>query len=542
MTRRHALLALLAYAAVAFAYFGVHVAAHPGRAYVGYLTDPELFIWSFAWWPHAIGQGENPFVTHAVWAPQGLDLAWSATAPGLALAFAPVTLLVGPVVAYNLAAVLLPALAAWTAFLLCHDLTRALWPSLAGGYLFGFSAYMLGHELGHLDLTAVFGVPLVALVLVRFLRGALGRRGLVVRLAPLLAAELWLSAEVSFTLALALVLAALLARRLRVLLAPLAAAYALAAALAAPLAYYLLSDFRSGTVNGPGHGIGADAVNLVVPTRLVLLGGHVAYSAEAHFPGNVFERGAYVGAPALLAVLLLAPRFLRLGFAVATLLAFGSWLHVDGRALVPLPWRLVSGLPLFDNVVAARFTLYGSLAAAVAVALVAAASRSRWLRVGLPALCVALLVPDPRVFDGWHTTPAVPAFFADGAYRSCLAPGENVIALPYGAAGDSTLWQVRAAFWFRQAGGYVTPEVPRSFARYRAVRLLETDSFAPGLVASVRALARAKGVGAILLDARRQGGWLPFVAGIARPVAVGGVLLYPLGRRPAGCGQARSRQ
>ena len=56
------------------------------------------------------------------------------------------TLLAGPIVAYNLAAVLMPALAAWTAYLLCRHVSGALWPSVVGGYVFGFSGYMLGQD------------------------------------------------------------------------------------------------------------------------------------------------------------------------------------------------------------------------------------------------------------------------------------------------------------------------------------------------------------------------------------------------------------
>ena len=57
------------------------------------------------------------------------------------------------------------------------------WPSLVGGYLFGFSSYMLGHVLGQPQLTAVFAIPLIALVVVAGGRGALGRRGIVWRSA-----------------------------------------------------------------------------------------------------------------------------------------------------------------------------------------------------------------------------------------------------------------------------------------------------------------------------------------------------------------------
>ena len=133
------------------------VAAHPERRVVGGLfRDPQIFVWSFAWWPHAILHGLNPFFTHAIWEPDGYNLTWVTSVPGLALAFAPVTLLFGPILAYNLASILMPALAAWAAFLLCRRLTGAIWPSLVGGYLFGFSAYLFSAELTHIFTAAVF--------------------------------------------------------------------------------------------------------------------------------------------------------------------------------------------------------------------------------------------------------------------------------------------------------------------------------------------------------------------------------------------------
>ena len=83
----------------------------------------------------------------------------------------------GPVVAYNARCDAVPALAALTAYLLCRHLTGSLWASLVGGYLFGFSSYMLGQELGHLHMTAVFLLPLVALAVVRFVREEIDGRG-----------------------------------------------------------------------------------------------------------------------------------------------------------------------------------------------------------------------------------------------------------------------------------------------------------------------------------------------------------------------------
>src|SRR5437868_8822568 len=156
--------------------------------------DPEIFVWSFAWWQRALAAGENPFVSHAVYASDGINLAWATTVPGLAVPFAPLTSLVGPVASYNVAALLLPAFAAWTAFLLCRYLTGSLWASLAGGYLFGFSSYMLAEvDAGHLNFTSVFLLPLVALALLQYVDGHIGGRALALRFGVLLGWQFALS-------------------------------------------------------------------------------------------------------------------------------------------------------------------------------------------------------------------------------------------------------------------------------------------------------------------------------------------------------------
>src|SRR5438876_390052 len=250
--RRTSLAALGLYVAVSFAYFGLRLLPHPGNSYVGDQVDPQIFIWSIGWWPHAILHGQNPIVTHAIWAPTGVNLAWATSVPGLAIPLTPVTLLFGPVVAYDTAAVLLPALAAWTAFLLCRRVTGATAPSLAGGYLFGFSSYMLGQELGHLHMTSVFLVPLVALALLRFVDGTTGARRFAVELGLLLGAQLTLSTEVLFTVSVALAAAIGIAfavaperrPRLRALGRPLAAAYAIAAIVTAPLVVYAIAGWE----------------------------------------------------------------------------------------------------------------------------------------------------------------------------------------------------------------------------------------------------------------------------------------------------------
>jgi hypothetical protein len=528
---------LVGYVLVAFVYWGARLLPHPGRAYIGTSTDPQIFIWSIAWWPHAIAHGVNPFYTHSIWAPEGVNLAWTTSVPGIALLVAPLTWLFGAVVSYNVATLLMPGLAAWTAFLLCRHITRSLWPSLVGGYLFGFSAYMAGQIGAHMHMDSVFLLPLVALVVLRFVEGELGGRALVVRLGPMLALQLAFSTENTFTYTLALGTAIALGflfapsarRRLVALALPLVTSYALAAVLVAPLVYYALSGFTSGSVNEPAP-YTTDLLNLLVPTPRLLGGGwHLTSTISQHFPGNDGERAGYLGLPSLVIVGLFAARrwrtqagrVLLAGFVVGIVATFGIWLVVDGHKAVTMPWEHVAYLPLFNNVLPSRLMLFVVLITAIIVALWMNSSRG-WIRIALPILAVLSFIPDPSA-DAWKTTAFVPQFFRGVDVRRCVAPNENVLILPQAKHGYGMLWQVAAGFRFRMADGYVAPDVPNNFMTTPAIaRIANRQVTWPDLVP----FARAKNVTTVLVDASASDPWRSILRPLAPPRAVGGMLVY----------------
>jgi hypothetical protein len=549
--RRSSAAALFLYLVLSLVYFGAHVATAPATRHVGGLfTDPQIFVWSLAWWPHAILHGENPLYTHAIWAPDGFNLAWATTMPALSIALAPLTLAFGPVFAYNVACVLMPALGAWTAFLLCRYLTHSTWAAVVGGYLFGFSSYMLGGELSHVHTVAVFLVPVAALLVLRFLDGELSARRLALGLGVVLAAQLWLSTEIVFTATLALVGALLLAavlvparrRRLRLLLAPLAGAYAFAAVLAAPLLYYVVTG-RSSHPTQQSSLFVADALNFVVPTR-ASVGGWWTGALVRQFPANDIERGAYLGLPLLLLVGWFAverrrspaARFLLVSFAVAMVASLGSWLTVDGDRLVTLPWVHVASRPLFEDVMPVRFAMYTALISAVIVALWASSpARRRSIRVLLPALAVVALLPN-LAWSAWARSPEVPSLFTTGAYRHCLHRGENILVFPVGSSGDSMIWQADSGFWFRIAGGYIAPKIPSSFMHPAGITHLTTgDNPSEVTLAAVLELARLKGVTSLVVDARDAATWRPILARLGPPAAVGGALIYRVSGKATRC-------
>jgi hypothetical protein len=461
----------LGYAAVSFVYFGWRLLPHPGRGVIGASHDSQIYIWSFAWWTHAIEHGQNPFLTHVLYAPTGIDTAWTLTVPGLAIVFVPVTALLGPVVSYNLAAVLMPVVCSWSAYVLFRYLTGSVWASFVGGYLFGFSTAMLRQQLyGHLPVTGVFLLPLVALVVVRYVREDLERSGLVWRLGLLLAAQLWLSTEFALTVTLVLALALMLGfallpgQRARIVsaLPSIVVAYVVGALVAAPLVYYALTGFVTHGFIDVRH-TGSDVLNFVVPTRVIAVGGSWLTSLQAHFEPS--GASAYLGLPTLAIAALFAwrfrgvawARFLVVLLAAVSVMALGVELDVGGRRLFALPWAAIAHVPVVNNALPFRFTAYVSLAAAAIVALWTATRPGRFTPrpVVLPALAIVALVPSVwrDTYPTFATaTPVRPSFFTDGLDERCLGRGETIAAFPFGGGGDSLLWQAESDFRFRLAG------------------------------------------------------------------------------------------
>jgi hypothetical protein len=163
-------MAFVLYVAISVGIFGVLVVGSPARVYIGYDTDPSVMMWFLTWWPHALTHNLNPFLTKVIWAPIGYNLAWATSMPGPSLLAYPITRSFGSVVSYNLLCLIAPALNATAAFLLCTRLSRRFLVAFTGGYIFGFSPFVLVHQLaGHLFLIFVPWVPLLLYLAMLFI-------------------------------------------------------------------------------------------------------------------------------------------------------------------------------------------------------------------------------------------------------------------------------------------------------------------------------------------------------------------------------------
>jgi hypothetical protein len=510
------------YAALSTVLFGWRVLPDPAHAYVGTGADPAAFMWFLTWWPHAIARGANPFVADAVWAPLGTHLAWTTAVPGLALLAAPITILLGPVVAYNVVALAAPALSAWAAYLLCRSVTAAVWPALAGGYLFGFSTYAVGHVFGHLHMTMVAGPPLALYLTLRHVSGTLARGPFLAWLSLVLVLQFLVSTEVYATQAIfgagAMLLAFLVLgrpawRRLAATGGLVAGAYALSALAVSPYLYHVLA---AGVPAQPIHPLtrySTDLLNLVVPTPITWLGGRAfADVAGAFTGGNLFEHTGYVGLPLLAVVLAFAwrhrghagGRLLVLALAAVWLASLGPALRIAGRESVALPWALAAQWPFINNALPARFTMYAFLLLALIVAIwLGAETTARRRRWALVLAGLAFLVPDVSL-PLWRSDVDTPRFFASGLYRQHVAAGETIVVVPFGHRGNSMLWQAQTAMYFRMAGGYVGI-APAHATRWPIVHTLHTGEPIPEQDKQLAMYLGAHGVSQVIVVDGREG-------------------------------------
>jgi hypothetical protein len=549
-TARPGAWAFLLYGAIALVFFGARVADHPGSELVGTEPiEPSQYVWFLEWWPHALLNGLNPFHTELLFAPDGYNLTWAhAGIAGPSLALAPVTLAFGPVVSYNVLAVLCPTVAAWGAFVLCHHVSRAPGPSLAAGYLFGFGAGVLSNLQGVPNLAFVGLLPLCVYVALRHLDGSLSARRYVPALAALLVAQFLTSSELLAMLTLvgavaagaAYALAPAARAALRSALPATTAAYAAAGVVLSPWLYWMFFQPREEPLHVDPAKYSADLLSFAFPTGVQRLGRTwfeplaTTFGGEGGGPGGGGR--AYLGLPLLLLVVLfavrrwrtLAAKLLVVVLAVTAVAALGPRLLVAGLRTMPMPWEPFTHLPLLKYAAPVHFTTFTALAVSVAVALWLGArpTRAQW---ALVAAAVVFLAPN-LTSRRWHTPLLHPPFFADGTYKRYIGDRDRVFAVPF--VGDNERWQAQAGMPFALTGGYIG-EVPPDFARFYARLAASVQQPTPAGARQARRFLDAKGVTVVVVSDEVNENWdrlFDLAAGRAGR-DVGGVRVWRL--RPA---------
>ncbi len=543
--------AFLMFLSAALLMYGIRLMPNPSAAYVGSGHDPAIFMWSLAWWPYAIVHGLNPFMTRVIWTPVGFNLAWATAIPGPSLLLWPITYCFGTVASFNVLMVLTPALVAQSAFLLCRYVSGRFLPALAGGYLFGFSPFMLGHNMmGQPTLTLCLSVPLCVYLVVLRMDDAIGRMKFAIALAAVLIFEFLISTEVfalmSLFGAVAMAIAfAVLPKEKRTALwktTPLIfGSYFGLAILMAPYLYYAFAMGMPEQMH-PIEKCAADFLGYLVPSPMMLVGGRTFAAFADTLTPHVWYggKGVYTN-PALLMILVLYAFFhwrepvgklLMLSGAFVLVCSLGPQLHFLNHALIPMPWKWIMKLPTLNQPLPVRFSMFFFLAVSIIASIVLSDRQvPRILRVTLGLSAIILALPNLHYIRTTTEKVDTPAFFeVPVTLSSHVNPNDTLLILPFSIQGTSMLWQAQTDFYFRMVGGYIGTYVPPDFRKWAVVPMMLRDEPEPGFAEQLRPFLLHYNIKAIIIAPEAQAKWRGPVEALGiKAEESGDVLFYRVG-------------
>ena len=454
--------------------------------------DHGLFMFWIGWMRWALDHAHNPFLTTHISIPDGVNALWNTSIPLPAALMAPITDRWGPVASLNVLLISGPALSGMTMYAALRRWARPM-AAFAGGLVYGFSPFMAGHLIGHLHLTLIMIPPLLLLVADEILvrqRRSPAKLGALFGL--LLVAQLFTGEEVLATGAVTglvgvLVLALRYRSEVRARWRYAAKAFGVAITVFAVLAGGPLVFQFTGPrhISGPAQRIdyGIDPVNLVVPTTRTKLHNETTIEISKRFPGNIAERGGYIGIPIVIAFAVALVRHRRdrvAGFAAISalpivVLSFGKTLEVGGADTgFPLPGRLLASLPAMDSIIFTRFALFTTLFAAIVVARLLDGVPG-WRpfrridpRIAIVPVAMLLLVPIAPKTPLGGSAANIPKFFTSDEVQRIPEASVALVA-PYAYPQDARpmVWQAAAGMRFRMPGGYAIQPWADGIARFR---------------------------------------------------------------------------
>jgi hypothetical protein len=464
--------AFLTYLALSFLFYGRGLIGHFSDRFIGRAADPGVMMWLLTWWPYALGHRLNPLLTDYIWAPVGFNFAVMTSIPLPAILAAPLTRTIGVVATFNILMLLAAPLAAISTFALCRRITRSFWPAMLGGFVFGFSSYMVGQTLNHFCVLLVFPIPLAAYFVVRWYERSISDKTLVALMTAALSLQFLMEPE-EFTTATVvgvLVLGAGLRysraetrSRLWQLSGLIAASYGFAMIALIPYLYYFFAFGTFHQVFWPAEKYSTDLLNLFIPTDANLLGSAKSLArVTSDWSGSIAECGGFIALPLFAIMLMWARRHwseplgktIAVSTAVILIAALGPYLQIGTHVLTPLPWLAMEHLPLVRHALPARLMLFPPLAFGVVAAMWLHESAFRGeLKAAVVVLVVAMMLPNLSA-SYWTSPVDTPEFFLDGSAQRNLSRADIVLTLPWGDRGQSMLWQAQCGMCFRNVSGW----------------------------------------------------------------------------------------
>jgi hypothetical protein len=464
-------------------------AGHPSTALTCGCGDPAQEVWFMAWPAWAITHLHSLVFSGAVNVPGGANLLSNTSGTLVGVVLAPVTWLCGPVTATNVALTLAPGVSAWACFAAIRPLVTWKVGAIPAALVYGYSAAIVTSvTFGHVSVSVLVIPPFLFTTLHEIVirqEHSVRRDGLL--LAALLVVQFFISPEI-LVMCMVLAVVGLVVvvavgwRQVRGRAGHAVPALALGCGVTLVLLAYPTWYGLAGPQAVTGV-LFALAPISGVPLSGLLAPGAYGTPANAYirFGGYLGRNGPpadYVGAGVAVAALGSAAIARRrpLTWLLLLLMAVTFWLALGGLLLGGpawlghpwLPWRDLSKLPLFKEILPDQFvpllTLFVAFLLAVGLDVLHGAHRgpTSWFAshravvtsFATAAVGVVAVVPVFVTFEAPLRVVAVhtPPYLRAGA--PTFPAGQVVLTVPFAVSGSTPpmLWQAVEGMQFRLAG------------------------------------------------------------------------------------------
>jgi len=451
--------------------------------------DVISFAWFLNWMPYALSHHLNPFITNYIWYPSHTNLTWSTSIPGLSFLLSPITLLFSSIFSYNFLTLLIPLLTSISFFYLVFYVTKKILPSLVGGYLFGFSSYVVAENVAHPNLSAVFVLPIIILLILRLHDQKISKKWFIGLTSLLLIFQFLTSTELITTFLMFLSIFGLLVYlflpKERQIIKKIVIYFfwsgVIALILLSPVIYYLIIGYKNvpKVINSPLF-YSADLLNFIIPTPMNLLGSKFFQSISSHFTGNYAEQSVYIGLPALIIILDYFKSFwsknltkvLVVLLAIISLFSLGQVLQINGiQTNLTMPWNLFVNLPILRNVLPTRFGLYVDFIIALVIGLWLAKTKYKnYTKIIVVTIILIFSLPTIPSITQWPDYSNLN--YSKNISSIIKIPKQtSVLVLPYSWQGPGMYLQLESKMNFKLQDAYVG-FVPPKYYNTAIVQLL----------------------------------------------------------------------
>ncbi|MBB2941518.1 hypothetical protein FB565_001222 [Actinoplanes lutulentus] len=419
-----------------------------GRVLASNDDDHGVFLFVLAHADRVIFDGASPFFSDRLNAPVGVNMMANTSILALSLPLAPITHFLGAGVSVALLITLGLAGTAYAWYwVLSRHLVRSRVAAAIGGVFCGFAPTMVSHANGHVNFVNQYVVPFIVWQVLRLREPGRALRGGII-LGLLIVLQCFINEETllftALTLGVFVVAYAVMAFDVvRAVWKRFLAGLGVAAATAGVLLAYPLwyQFFAPGNYHGqpfePDMYV-TDLASLFGFARQSLAGNAAltrSMSVSATEDNTFFGPFGFV--MIVVAVVMVwrnvAARAAGIAGLVLLLMSFGPVLKVFGRDTgIPLPFGLISHVPIIDLVSVTRFAMVPATIVGVLYALAADKVRiypdkkRRLFWIGM-TLALVPLIPKPLpVVEG----EPLPAFLTQGTYKEYVANDRTLITVP----------------------------------------------------------------------------------------------------------------